>query len=639
MMKRDRTGGGIPSLEAALSDYMNASELKKLVSLTGSRGLTRKDDLIALVMHHLDGDGLRSVWRSLDELQQAAVAEVVHSRGTSFAAERFRAKYGRDPSWGALTADRRIARPTALHFFFYANGVMPDDLKERLRAFVPPPAPAIVKTLDQLPAAHDRPYERWNAAQKASEKRTERVALIVCESERAAQRELVSILRLVDARKIAVSDKTRRASAGTVDAITAILEEGDYYPVERPKNKWYDENAGPIRAFAWPLLVQAGGLAQISGSSLQLTKLGRKSLSAPVPEVIRVLWDRWLSTTIFDELSRIECIKGQTGKGKRGLTAVGGRRGEIAEVLADCPEMRWIGVEDFLTFLRASERDFSVTRNPWDLYIGELQYGSLGYDGGERILEERYILCFLLEYAATLGLIDVAYIRPAGARPDYRNMWGTDDFPYFSRYDGLMYLRINALGAYCLGRTSTYAPPPVEQKPAIRVFPNLEIVASGEGIEQADRLALDAYAVRVSDLVWQLRAGRLLSAVEEGRSIPEIREFLAARSDAALPDTVVRLLEEVSERSGQVRDRGLARLIECDDPALAARIAGDARTRKHCTRAGERHLVVLSSSEAAFRRALRDLGYLLAASEAGVGKARPEALVKRRSRMTTTSQR
>jgi hypothetical protein len=79
MMTRDRTGRGIPSLEIALSDYMNPSELKKLASRTGSRGLTRKDDLIALVIHHLDGDGLRSVWRSLDELQRAAVAEVVHS--------------------------------------------------------------------------------------------------------------------------------------------------------------------------------------------------------------------------------------------------------------------------------------------------------------------------------------------------------------------------------------------------------------------------------------------------------------------------------------------------------------------------------------------------------------------------------
>ena len=82
----------------------------------------------------------------------------------------------------------------------------------------------------------------------------------------------------------------------------------------------------------------------------------------------------------------------------------------------------------------------------------------------------------------------------------------------------------------------------------------------------------------------------------------------------------MRLLEDVAERCARVHDRGLARLIECADPALAALIANDTRTRKHCMRAGERHLVVPASSEAAFRRALRDVGYLLAS--AGVHEAK-----------------
>jgi hypothetical protein len=161
-----------------------------------------------------------------------------------------------------------------------------------------------------------------------------------------------------------------------------------------------------------------------------------------------------------------------------------------------------------------------------------------------------------------------------------------------------------------------YVPARVEVKPVLRVLPNLEIVAIGADLEQGDRLALDAYAVRVSDLVWQLGAGKLLAATEEGRSVEEIREFLSARSGVSLPDTVVRLLEDVAERSARVYDRGLARLIECAEPALAALIANDTRTRKLCMRAGERHLVVPAASEAAFRRALREVGYLLALGQA-----------------------
>lgn len=101
--------------------------------------------------------------------------------------------------------------------------------------------------------------------------------------------------------------------------------------------------------------------------------------------------------------------------------------------------------------------------------------------------------------------------------------------------------------------------------------------------------AMRAIPTRVSDLVWRLDAGTLLAAIAEGRSVAEIREFLAARSGAPIPDTVARLLEDVGDRSAKVQDRGLARLIECADPALAALIANDSRSRKHCMRAGERH--------------------------------------------------
>jgi hypothetical protein len=628
-MKRYDVTGGIPTLDIALSEYMNSDDLKKLAALTKEKLPRRKADLATVIKRHLDGDRLRTVWQCLDPLQRSAVAEVVHSGSPRFQADRFHAKYGRGPNWGTKDRYGYHRSPSALGFFFYGTGVMPADLKARLKAFVPEPPEAEVRTLAELPAAHDVPFSRWNSRTKTKEEGTEPAPVTVRESERPAQRELLSILRLIDSGKVSVSDKTRRASGATIKTITSILEGGDYYPVLPVKSKWHDENAGPIRAFAWPLLVQAGGLAQLSGSKLQLTKAGRKALSEPAAETIRTLWSKWIDSTILDELSRIDCVKGQTGKGKHGLTAVSSRRDAIADSLAECPAGAWIATDEFFRFLRASGNDFSVTRNAWNLYIGELQYGSLGYENGERILEERYLLALLLEYAATLGILDVALIPPAGARDNYGSLWGTDDLLYFSRYDGLMYFRITPLGAYCLGAESAYQPAPVEVRPVLRVLPNLEVAAIGAELEQGDRLALDAYATRVSDLVWQLDAGKLLAAIEEGRPVDEIREFLTARSGTAIPDTVLRLLDDVAERSAKVRDRGLARLVECADAALAALIANDTRTRKHCMRAGERHLVVPSSSEAAFKRTLREVGYLVTSGETMVTKARrapaPEA--------------
>jgi hypothetical protein len=387
-----------------------------------------------------------------------------------------------------------------------------------------------------------------------------------------------------------------------------LLDTGDYDA---------DDELGPIRAFAWPLLVQAAGLAERAGARLRLTVAGRTALAEPAAPTLRRAWKRWLDTRLLDELSRIDAIKGQTGKGRRGLTAVAGRRAVIADALADCPVGRWVDVDELFRYMRASGHDFEVTRDAWSLYLCSPEYGSLGYDGygGWEILQGRYALCVLFEYAATLGLIDVAYVPPAEARDDFRQLWGADDLEYLSRYDGLSYVRVTPLGAYCLGIVDEYEPPRVEPRAVLSVFSTLEVVAIDESLNAADRIVLDRYADRASDRVWQLAAERLLAALEEGGSLIELSEFLTARNVAPLPEPVVQLFRDVEERAGRIRDGGSARLILCGDPALATLVANHVRTRRLCMLAGERHIVVPAASERAFRRALRELGYSVPASE------------------------
>ncbi len=612
MRRLDRYSTGV-TLEVALSTGLSVQELKWLAALTGKKLPARKAELVAVIVKHLAGEGLKRAWQGLDELQRAAVTEVVHASSDRFQHESFRAKYGKDPSWGRADKYGHRRLPSSLGLFF-VGGIMPVDLKARLREFVPAPAEARVATLEQLPSGFTRRFKVWNPKTKVRETASEELPLTVHETELVAQRELLAVLRLVDAGKIAVSSTTLRPSAAAVETVTAALG-GDFYPVLPQPSQWRDENAGPIRAFAWPMLVQAGGLAVAAGTKLQLTKAGRRAVADPVAETIRATWAKWLKTTLVDELARVDCVKGQTGKGKHGLTAVSARRAKVAATLAACPVGSWVAVDELLRFARAERSDVTVTRDAWSLYVSDAQYGSLGSQGGEGVANCRYVLCLLLEYAATLGLVDVALVAPAGARDDYGDLWGTDELVYFSRYDGLMYLRLTPLGAYCLGTATEYQPPPVEVKPVLQVLPNLEVAAIGGELSLGDRLALDSYAFRVSDHVWRLDGDKLLAVVEEGRPVAEVREFLTARGGGPMPDTVTRLLANLEERSTQVRNRGLARLLECAEPALAALVANDARTRRHCLRAGDRHLVVPEASEVAFLRALRDLGYLVAAEE------------------------
>ncbi|MEI8258724.1 MAG: hypothetical protein WCJ30_23890 [Deltaproteobacteria bacterium] len=306
-----------------------------------------------------------------------------------------------------------------------------------------------------------------------SESHEDETRLTVRKMGRAAALDLAAVLSLVQAGKVAVSAKSHRPTPPAIAAVAAALADGEYYTDEPYVLDGCEVTIGPIRAFAWPMLLQAGGLAQVNGTRLALTRAGIKALTAPAHETLAHLWKRWQRTTLLDELSTIEAIRGQSGKGARGLTALAGRREAIAAALRDCPQGRWVHVDELFRYMRASGNDFEVTRHLWNLYFGEKQYGSLGYDGfgGWNVLQARYALVVLFEFAATLGLLDVAFVPPHLTRMDLDGIWGTDELEFLSRCDGLLYVRPTALGAWCFGAVDGYEPPPmtvVRRAPKIR---------------------------------------------------------------------------------------------------------------------------------------------------------------------------
>lgn len=156
-----------------------------------------------------------------------------------------------------------------------------------------------------------------------------------------------------------------------------------------------------------------------------------------------------------------------------------------------------------------------------------------------RLCRDDSSLAFLFEYAATLGLIDVAYIAPAGSRNDFHDRWGTDELSCLSRYDGLMFLRINSLGAWCLGMADRYEPEAFVVERVLKTLPNLDVVASHPPLSPADVLFLDRFAERKSEAVWHLSTAKVLEAVEEGLTVGELRAFLVAKSQESLAQTVM----------------------------------------------------------------------------------------------------
>jgi hypothetical protein len=258
---------------------------------------------------------------------------------------------------------------------------------------------------------------------------------------------LVAVLELTADRQMRYGAATRRPLAATVRLVEDVLVAGDYYQAD------HRGASEPIAAFAWPLLLQAGGLAQLAGPRLELTARGRAALAQPSYQALGALWDRWLTSVSHDELSRVEAIKGQRRPST--LTPVPGRRAAVAAGLAAIEPGAWTHVDVLLEIMATQPRPLVVARSLralWRLYLTDSYHGSLGHAGPAawNVLSGRYALCVLFEYAATMGALDVAYTDPAGARDDYRGLWGTADLAWLSRYDGLVAVRVNELGVAIL---------------------------------------------------------------------------------------------------------------------------------------------------------------------------------------------
>ncbi len=605
----------VTSLSQILENY-DLFQLRDLASLvTDTTPPKRKEELIPLIAHDLTTQ-LESFWQELDPIQQKAVAEVVYHDNSYWNVNQFVARYGVEPQWfeRALGPSGYYSEPTKLLLFFYQDRqglFIPDELKQRLQEFVPKPEPLTLDSLDQIPSVWRRSLEPRgilisSQGVKKDEEKWEEIPLKIQNREATAIHDLSAILRLISAGKVTVSAKTQYPNKTSLKAIDSLLAEGDYYD---------DAEIGNIQGFAWCLLLQAAGL--VEGTKLQLTSEGQKALNTPPQQVIGQIWQKWLKTKMIDELRRINQIKGQTGKAGRSLMATHKRRQGILKAIKDCPVEKWVDIKEFCHYIQAVGYEFSVSRKPDSFSLENSSFIEIGLaknfsDSSSsyywEALEGRYLLCFLFEYMATLGLLDVAYVHPGKAKVGWSKLF---EERFFSRYDGLIYFRLNALGAYCLGLTKEYTPPVLEVSSEAKVLGNLEIVVTGEVLSASEQLMLELYTEKISDSVWKLTEKQLLNAHSEGHQLSEFEAFLLKLSSQSLPKTVQQLLADVTVKTNSLTKRGTGIIVDCADAALANLIAHDSRTKKYCFLAGEKSLVIPVELETKFRNGLQKLGYSL----------------------------
>ena len=549
----------------------------------------------------------RFVYEMMTSLEKAALSEVVHNTHGILEPVQIAAKYGMYPDiWGTGIFDAQELEMSKgrtdcplLSIVLARKRVAAKDVRKVYQSFVPKPDAAVPGQIESLP--HTLRLPSGELTSEYSIQLTEQCALI----------DVQSMLNLVAKGKMGVGPKTGRISKTGAKNVRQVLCQGDFYSEDEETGGPGEVHMGPagIRPFAWPLLLQAANLAQIEGSKLALTRSGQTALKKKPHEVIKTLWERWLKTTLLHEMNRIEVIKGQKSK-KRPLHQARMGRENLDQGLADLEPQKWILLEDFFKHLFARGDAVDIVRNEWALYILEPEHGSFGYAHITwEHLTGRFARAFLLEYAATLGIIDVALVPPWGAVSDVRKLWGADDLSCLSRYDGLLALRLTPLGAWVLGQTETYTPASPTYWLQVVSEQEIRVIDPGPAAEAKTRL--ERFCIQKDEHIFSLDAGKALQAVEQGMPPSEMRYALLNGSDQELPDQVAAFFEHMEQRAGLFRVAGQAIVVGCSDPNIRDTAFEDPEMRTLCLPAGDSALVVRKEDEEAFRACLHKLGYAL----------------------------
>jgi hypothetical protein len=311
---------------------------------------------------------------------------------------------------------------------------------------------------------------------------------------------------------------------------------------------------------------------------------------------------------------RLSGVRGKTSRNTR-LNSPAIRRERIVEALSWCPTGEWIDIEDFFRAVVAWNFDFDVEATPdTHLYVGRSGGYYYNYYGPDydywRAINGLYILAVLWEYLTTVGALDIRYVDPEDAFYDAGSEY--DDEDKYSQYDGLKYLRITPLGAYLFGQSATYVPLTETRPPFLRLEAGNHIcLTDPDHAMPADRLMLASFATPLDDNHYRLDLESLLTAIENKQDLQAALEYLARWHAGPLPPEIHGLFEEAAARREAFAAPQHALTIRTRSRDLVKLVTTDEKLKAFCRQVDERTILLPESRLTAFRKRLRELGYVL----------------------------
>lgn len=213
-------------------------------------------------------------------------------------------------------------------------------------------------------------------------------------------------------------------------------------------------------------------------------------------------------------------------------------------------------------------------------------------------------LAFVL---AAFGLLELRYTEPRN--PQYFS----GKKPYLTRWDGVVAVRLTAIGAYVFGQSQELAlKPSTRQQTRLHLRPD-RLHAVGQDLDPVTKLALDEFLEPISPGFYRLTRAKLLKGCQTPKDVKRRIADLRKRLPVDFPENWNAFFHEI-EREGKTldRDNSLSVFSLASRPDLQNHFLRDPVLRRLSLKV-EGHRVAIDEKDLpAVRTHLRKLGYLAA---------------------------
>ncbi|MGB0838895.1 MAG: hypothetical protein ACPGXL_02085 [Chitinophagales bacterium] len=269
----------------------------------------------------------------------------------------------------------------------------------------------------------------------------------------------------------------------------------------------------------------------------------------------------------------------------------------------------WVKAQNLIKYVQhnllglflVSEYDYNTYLKLGAIVNGKKNKLSVATMDYRKVITEPLIKGMVFLFAA-YGLVDIKYDE----------LGDVDGKTIFSPFDGLKYVRLNDLGRYVLGYATSYEAKTQLKDQAITLADDGLMVIVDDDNTIADIL-LKGYVQQIGKNRYHTDAVIFMQNCKTQKDLVNKISFFRETVAADLPPNWAHFFEQLHQQANPFEKASEHTLLKIppDNKALIQLIAKDPKLKNYVLRAEDFHIVVFKNKMAAFKKRLREFGYLL----------------------------